>query len=61
MSGRELFFKLRGECSSDDQFCEMLAHMLSGVADTLQVSGSKHDIYDAIGSLLLAAGSKEED
>jgi hypothetical protein len=61
MSSRELFLQLRGKCSSDDQFCEMLAHMLSEVAGTLQVTGSKHDIYDAIGSLLLAAGSKEED
>lgn len=56
MNSKELYILLRSKFESDDAMCEGLAHMLSGVAGILDISGSKNDIYDAIGSLLVAAG-----
>ena len=60
MTSKELFNLLRQNSSSDDEFLEVLAMMLSEVAGSLEISGSKNDVHDAAQALNLAAGHMED-
>ena len=56
MSSKELFNQLRNASSNDNEFLEVLALFLSGIAGELKIEGSKHDVYDAAECLNKAAG-----
>lgn len=56
MNSNELFDLLRKSSSNDDEFLEVLSERLASVSGELNISGSKHDVMDAVEALLAAAG-----
>jgi len=60
MTSKEIFDLLRQNSSNDTEFLEVLAHFLSVCAGDLKIDGSKHDVYDAVKCLNLAAGHEED-
>lgn len=49
------------EAENGDAFLLKLTHWLSNNASSMNISGSKHDIHDAVNCLLVAAGEEVDD
>jgi hypothetical protein len=60
-TSQETLDRLMGNAENDDAFLLQLTTFLSANASTMNISGSKHDIYDAVNRLLIAAGQEVDD